>query len=488
MKTILHDIITHIIDRCHFEGWHNLIIHRVSNMSVRSTSSFRSCQKADRQTTGFRMTASALIVGFLFAAISLPLSAQVEARKPYVSFDLPEFFVDALSFSSGDSLTSRVDIYVQVPYDAIQFVKRNDRYVASYEISVNFLTDDNASVSEKVWTEEIRVPLFEFTESKKNFSLTQRSIDIPPGIYTLRAQVRDNESKKISFVVKKIVIGNYTSKELAISDVMLVNRLSNDGERRSISPNVSGNIGENNNSFSIFYEIYSTHSSDSLVLHYTVTDIKGREYLNKSQHYRLRGTRGQIITRFDSAKYSTGSYLLTVEVRSVNDDPNEIPAMRQRSFVVRWGNMPISISDMDLAIKQMRYIAKDDEYDAVEDATTDEQRRKLFDEFWQKRDPNPATKQNEFMEEYYSRVEYANKHFSHYQPGWKTDMGMVFIIFGSPNNVERHPFDIDSKPYEVWSYYDFNRNIVFIDETGFGDYRLLTPIWDLLQRLKTKPD
>ena len=89
------------------------------------------------------------------------------------------------------------------------------------------------------------------------------------------------------------------------------------------------------------------------------------------------------------------------------------------------------------------------------------------------------------MEEYYSRVEYANKNFSHYQAGWKTDMGMVFILFGSPNNVERHPFDIDSKPYEIWSYYDYNRSVIFVDESGFGDYQLLTPIWDMLQRLKT---
>lgn len=63
-------------------------------------------------------------------------------------------------------------------------------------------------------------------------------------------------------------------------------------------------------------------------------------------------------------------------------------------------------------------------------------------------------------------------------------MGMVFILLGSPNNVERHPFDIDSKPYEVWSYYDYNRQVVFLDETGFGDYKLLSNIYDLLQRAK----
>ncbi len=421
---------------------------------------------------------------FLFLFISASAFAQVEARKPAATFDLPEFFVDALSFSSGDSLSSRVDVYVQIPYDALQFVKKNDAYVSKYEVTMNFLTDDNASISEKVWTEEVRVPLFDFTESKKAFSLTQRSVNITPGIYTLRSQVRDNESKKVSHTIKKIIVGNYATKALSLSDVMLVNRIATEGETRSIAPNVSGNIGENYSSFSVFFEVYSALASDSLELNYTIVDNKGKEMLNRTQFYRARGNRSQIITRFDSTKYSTGSYMLSVEGRSLLNGGDELPALKQKTFVVRWGNMPISISDLDLAIKQMRYIAKENEYDAVSEAKNDEEKRTLFDEFWKKRDPNPNTKRNEYMEEYYSRVEYANEHFSHYQAGWKTDMGMVFILFGSPNNVERHPFDIDSKPYEVWAYYDYNRSVVFVDETGFGDYRLLTPIWDLLQRIR----
>lgn len=56
-------------------------------------------------------------------------------------------------------------------------------------------------------------------------------------------------------------------------------------------------------------------------------------------------------------------------------------------------------------------------------------------------------------------------------------MGMVYVTLGSPNNVERHPFEYDSKPYEVWDYYDINRRFVFVDQTGFGDYRLVTPFF-----------
>ena len=420
----------------------------------------------------------------LFCLLSSVLFGQVEARKPLQTYDAGEFFVDALSFSSTDSITSRVDIFVQIPYDILQFIKANDQYISKYEITLNFLSDNNSSISEKIWTEEVKVSSFEYTGSKKAYSLTQRSAEIPPGIYTLKTQLRDNESGKTSTVSKKIVVDNYFKNALAVSDIMLVTRIATEGERRSIVPNISGNIGENNSTFSIFFELYSSNPEDSLLLQYVITDDKGKQLLNKNQSYKMHGNRRQMITSFDSSHYTTGAYSLSIEIRSAVTPAGNPSIIKVRPFVVRWGDMPISIADLDLAIRQLRYISKDDEFSKISDAKTDEEKRKLFDEFWKKRDPNVNTVRNEFMEEYYSRVAYTNKHFSSYQPGWKTDMGMVFILFGSPNNVERHPFDIDAKPYEIWSYYDYNRNIIFVDETGLGDYRLLTPIWDLIQRLK----
>jgi hypothetical protein len=61
---------------------------------------------------------------------------------------------------------------------------------------------------------------------------------------------------------------------------------------------------------------------------------------------------------------------------------------------------------------------------------------------------------------------------------------MVLIRFGSPQNVERHPFESDSKPYEIWYYYDQNREFIFVDETGFGDYRLRNFGSDLWGRIR----
>jgi len=409
---------------------------------------------------------------------------QVEALPPSLANDLPEFYVEALSFSSPDTLVSRVDLYVQMPYDAMQFVKKDNQFVGRYEVTTNFLSAENVLHSERLWSEEVVVQQFDLTRSKSAFNLSHRSVNLQPGIYTLRTQVRDIESQKVATVVRKIVVGNYSLPDLALSDIMLVTRMTLEGDRRNILPNISGNIGENNNLFNIFFEIYTPRERDSIELHFTITDFKGKQLLDKYQVYETTGRKTQVITRLDSTQYQTGAYTISVEARSLIRPDEVLPAIKKKGFFVRWGNMPLSITDLDLAIKQARYIAKDNEFAAFEDANTDEKKRALFDDFWKRRDPNPATTRNEFMEEYYSRVDYANKNFSHYIPGWRTDMGMVFIIFGSPNNVERHPFDIDSKPYEIWSYYDFNRSVVFVDETGFGDYRLLTPIWDMIQRLK----
>jgi hypothetical protein len=68
--------------------------------------------------------------------------------------------------------------------------------------------------------------------------------------------------------------------------------------------------------------------------------------------------------------------------------------------------------------------------------------------------------------------------------GWRSDRGMVYITLGPPNNIDRHPFDYDAKPYEIWEYYDMNQQFIFVDETGFGDYRLTTPMYGDMYRYR----
>ena len=139
--------------------------------------------------------------------------------------------------------------------------------------------------------------------------------------------------------------------------------------------------------------------------------------------------------------------------------------------------------DNSYAIEEMRYVATGDELDSLQAGKTLDDRRRRFLEFWNKRNPDPTSGRNPLLEEYYRRVDYANKTFTRYLAGWKTDRGMVYIRLGPPDNIERHPFEMGSKPYEIWNYYNLNRECIFVDYSGFGDYRLQNATDDLFRGL-----
>ncbi|MFQ6038240.1 MAG: GWxTD domain-containing protein, partial [Candidatus Aminicenantales bacterium] len=101
----------------------------------------------------------------------------------------------------------------------------------------------------------------------------------------------------------------------------------------------------------------------------------------------------------------------------------------------------------------------------------EEERPGFIQEFWDRRDPDPDTEENELKDLYFSRIEEANRLFSSGRPGWLTDRGEIYILLGPPTNVDRYPMGQGpgTRPTEIWYYGNFP--IVFVDEYGTGDYR-----------------
>ena len=136
------------------------------------------------------------------------------------------------------------------------------------------------------------------------------------------------------------------------------------------------------------------------------------------------------------------------------------------------------------------YIITKDERRAFLALQTDEERENFIENFWRRRDPNPDTEENEYREEYYERIAYANEHYASGIPGWKTDRGRIYIAWGKPDSVETHPsggaYDRPSYegggstttyPFEVWFYRHLDNvgdgiEIEFVDPTGSGEYRI----------------
>jgi GWxTD domain-containing protein len=140
--------------------------------------------------------------------------------------------------------------------------------------------------------------------------------------------------------------------------------------------------------------------------------------------------------------------------------------------------------------KDVAYIITSEEKKAFNALKTDEERENFIENFWRRRDLNPDTEENEFREEYYERIAYANEHFASGIPGWMTDRGRIYITWGKPDSVEAHPsggsYDRPSYegggstttyPFEIWFYRHLDNvgdgiEIEFVDPSGTGEYRL----------------
>ena len=102
----------------------------------------------------------------------------------------------------------------------------------------------------------------------------------------------------------------------------------------------------------------------------------------------------------------------------------------------------------------------------------DSEKQRFQEEFWSRRDPDPTTEENEFKEEYFRRIDEANRLFHGGLPGWLQDRGRIYILIGPPTERIVYPLQPHSKPHEVWYYGNFP--VIFVDELRNGDYQLIT--------------
>jgi len=138
--------------------------------------------------------------------------------------------------------------------------------------------------------------------------------------------------------------------------------------------------------------------------------------------------------------------------------------------------------------QDVAYIISDEERGAFKNLSNDEEREAFIENFWLRRNANPDSPENEFREEHYRRIAYANEHFAAGKPGWKTDRGHIYISFGPPDSIDAHPSggqyerpqdegggSTATFPFEVWRYRYLesigeNVELEFVDTCQCGDY------------------
>jgi GWxTD domain-containing protein len=140
--------------------------------------------------------------------------------------------------------------------------------------------------------------------------------------------------------------------------------------------------------------------------------------------------------------------------------------------------------------EDVRWIITDEELSAFKKLANNSERDVFIEGFWQRRDPTPDTAENEYKEEHYRRIAYANEHYAAGMPGWRTDRGRIYIMYGPPTSIDSHPMggpyqrpadegggQTSTFPFEVWRYRYLEGigqeiELEFVDDCGCGAYEM----------------
>jgi len=384
------------------------------------------------------------------------------------------FFFDPLVFYSSEQKKARLDAYFQIPLENLQFKKNYNTkmYDASVNYAIKIINSAAETVVNESFTDYVTTSKNEQKKLEESAKFIVKEFFLNPGKYSIEITLSDLNTKREKTLKEKINIADFTTEDFSFSDIMIVSNLKKEAGKKIITPLVNKNI-DNLKDFYLFFEIYnSMDSSAEKNYAYKITNSKDKIIEKGVFRYTLIPGVNKFFEKISTQNLVLGDYKLEIS------DSSGAKILAEKLFANKMNGLTFNNKDLDFFVDQLIYIANSDELNKIRNAPTSELKEKYFIEFWRSKDPSPNTSRNELMQEYYKRIKIANDRYSHYVDGWKTDMGMVFIIYGEPGNIERYPFSENTKPYEIWDYYNVNKQFIFVDDTGFGDYKLTTPIWD----------
>ena len=413
---------------------------------------------------------------FLLITISATIFGQFQQKSQYSGIGVPYFDVEILRTFTQDGQKNKIVIYSEMLYDDITFVKRIDNtFEAKLEFVILILTDEEEHVHTRSLIREVNEKNYDLTNSREKKMILNEEFQIPPGDYIIKVQANDLTSNKSINRKVELKLKDISEKIIVLSDILLLEKIVTDtsGNLLDIVPQVQNNFPEKLQHFYIYFDLYNKEASKEVEVTF--------QFLNKDEDVDLDSTftvkTDQVVTnhyiKIDKNKLQRNKYNIVLKYKDSTEEEE-----RRKLISFFWETTPQTSEDITLALKQMRYIVSEDSSDKYLEADLKSQ-KDFFNRFWAERDPNPNTTVNELMDEYFGRVNVSNKEFSTFtNNGWFTDRGRILIKFGHPDDVERHPFELNSNPYVVWRYYALRKIFVFIDRTGFGDYQLHPDYFD----------
>ena len=402
--------------------------------------------------------------------ISQVLVAQIRPNSKRQKEAIRQYGFSIFSVADAKSDSIRILAFLSVPNHVLQFLKIKDGFEAQYEATISLKRKKGNLVGRRNWSNKLKTIDYLESTSKEILTIHQVEFKVVPGDYVISAELLDGDSKNSGVREKELKYSEHKG-DLALYTPFFLDYLS-------------GNWGLDDNEIPMFQNIMGAKVTRAsffvsgkikpgpYTLEVTVLGSKKKELWKKSFESNSKDEyfHQRIIIPDKIAKQG-----LRKKVDIVLIQGNE---RKKESVILSLSKIGISssISNIDQAVENMRYILHDDEWKKLSKSKNTD-KETLFLEYWESRDPTPETSDNEVMNEYFSRVSYSNNNFKSYLPGWKNDMGMIYILFGPPDDLEVYNDPLSRIYSQRWHYYRINKYFDFIDENGFGDHRLSTPFF-----------
>ena len=362
----------------------------------------------------------------------------------------------------------KVTTFVEIPFSSLQFIKRNSDFIASYSASV-MLTDSNEKqLIKKVWSDSIVVGEYIHTQSKLrtkkhfvNFNVSKEKYKITSELYDNDTRKKGSKKKNLNFIKQK--------KTPSLMEPIIIT-------------NLKGEWGFDSDEFPILgRKITNIDNGLNILASGFVDDTP---YLIDTKI--LLGDEKIVLPAIeDATENGFFVHMIKIEKEYLESFNTKIIFELKQSKKVKKIEKNITIfkpgisgfvKNIESSFRQMKYILTTSERKNAK-GKKGKDLENIFLKYWEKRDPTPETSLNELMEEYYIRVNYVNEYFNmSWKEGWETDFGMIYILFGPPDEIQRSNVNSsNASTYQVWYYNRLNKQFVFKDQNGFGDFRLDRP-------------
>ncbi len=282
-------------------------------------------------------------------------------------------------------------------------------------------------------------------------------LNVPTGSHLLTVIMRDLETSRSYSWEEEIEVSLIDSAFWSSGGLQI---LEGTKQRASGSTEVVWNV----------YSPSLSNEPDSICAAYVLRDASGITRREGWMNMTASRTSSEFTASIDINCLDAGEYeILTV----VMYGDEIVTASRKRLDILQswdvWGEDP------DLTKKLIRQISSSAELRALSNAEGPSSRNAVMAEFWHRRDPSPGTVRNEYLEEYLTRLDYIEDHFSVLNKmGINTDRGRVYILLGEPDIRENRPLENFSLPSQTWTYFTPPLEVDFVDYDGYGEFELYT--------------